>query len=261
MQLNHQDIKTIEVTKWQGLHLFHFDMSSCSQKVRIVFRELGLSFTSHPINLLKDENRTTWYLGINPRGEVPVLVHNGAVHIESNDIIQYVDEIFASPERSLLPSSEEERKEMQVLLDLENSLHNDLRTVTFTYLAPDTKNRASETKHTYDFVGRFHNAFTKLDDRLSENAYLLGDRFSLLDISWFITLFRLKRAGYPLSKHPHLSAYFSRMSHRSSFRKEIAAGPMHMRFLSAIYQHAYRILYGSLAHDFKRWEMLGKKNL
>ena len=80
MRLEEKDIKTHEVTQWKGLHLFHFDMSSCSQKVRIVFRELGLPFTPHPINLLKDEQQTDWYLGINPRGEVPVLVHDGAVH-------------------------------------------------------------------------------------------------------------------------------------------------------------------------------------
>ena len=77
MQLDDSLITTREVTDWQGLHLFHFDLSSCSQKVRIVFRELGVPFVPHPINLMRDEQRTDWYLGINPRGEVPVLVHDG----------------------------------------------------------------------------------------------------------------------------------------------------------------------------------------
>ncbi|MEK9986082.1 MAG: glutathione S-transferase N-terminal domain-containing protein [Opitutae bacterium] len=103
--MNDADVKTREVTLWHGLHLFHFVMSSCSQKVRIVFRELDLPFTPHPINLMKDEQRSNWYLGVNPKGEVPVLVHNGVVHTESNDIIQYIDENFASPEKSLLPQS------------------------------------------------------------------------------------------------------------------------------------------------------------
>ena len=55
MQLDDSLITTREVTDWQGLHLFHFDLSSCSQKVRIVFRELGVSFVPHPINLIRDE--------------------------------------------------------------------------------------------------------------------------------------------------------------------------------------------------------------
>ena len=72
---------------------------------------------------------------------------------------------------------------MQDLLDLEDDLHRDLRTVTFTYLAPDTKNRASDSKESLDFIGRFHTAFQKLDHLLISRAYLLGDRLTLLDIS------------------------------------------------------------------------------
>ena len=256
MLLNDADVTTREVTQWQGLHLFHFDMSSCSQKVRIVFRELGLPFTPHPINLMKDEQQTDWYLGINPRGEVPVLVHNGAVHTESNDIIQYIDENFATPDTSLLPQSESERRTMQVLLDMENDLHGDLRTVTFTYLAPDLKNRAGD-KDSLDFIGRFHSAFQVLDERLASNTYLLGDRLTLLDISWFITLFRLERAGYPLAEHPKLAAYFLRTSQRSSFQREINAGPLPLRIASAAFRRFSRILRGSLAQDFHRWVQRG----
>ena len=253
MQLEDKDIKTREVTQWQGLHLLHFDMSSCSQKVRIVFRELGLPFTPHPINLMKDEQQTDWYLGINPRGEVPVLVHDGAVHTESNDIIQYIDENFASPEKSLLPQSESERQAMQTLLDLENDLHGDLRTVTFTYLAPDIKNRAG-VKDSLDFIGRFQSAFQALDKQLSSSTYLLGDRLTLLDISWFITLFRLERAGYPLAEHPKLAAYFVRISQRPSFQREINAGALPMRLVGAAYRRLSRVIRGSLAGDYQRWK-------
>ena len=253
MQLEDKDIKTPEVTQWQGLHLLHFDMSSCSQKVRIVFRELGLPFTPHPINLMKDEQQTDWYLGINPRGEVPVLVHDGAVHTESNDIIQYLDANFASSENSLLPRSETERQAMQALLDLENDLHGDLRTVTFTYLAPDLKNRAGDID-ALDFIGRFHSAFEALDKQLSSSTYLLGDRLTLLDISWFITLFRLERAGYPLAEHPKLAAYFVRISQRPSFQREINAGALPMRLVGAAYRRLSRVIRGSLAGDYQRWK-------
>jgi glutathione S-transferase len=183
-------------------------------------------------------------------------VHNGAVHTESNDIIQYIDENFASPEKSLLPQSESERHTMQTLLDMENDLHGDLRTVTFTYLAPDMKNRAGNTE-SLGFIGRFHSAFQVLDERLASNTYLLGDRLTLLDISWFITLFRLERAGYPLAEHPKLAAYFLRISQRPSFQHEIKAGPLPMRIAGAAFRRFSRILRGSLAQDFHRWVQRG----
>jgi glutathione S-transferase len=182
-----------------------------------------------------------------------VLVHNGAVHTESNDIIQYIDENFASPEKSLLPQSESERRTMQVLLDMENDLHGDLRKVTFTYLAPDLKNRAGD-KDSLDFIGRFHSAFQVLDERLASNTYLLGDRLTLLDISWFITLFRLERAGYPLAEHPKLAAYFVRISQRPSFQHEINAGPLPLRFIGAAYLRISGLFRRSLSQDFERWK-------
>ena len=46
-----------------------------------------------------------WFLGINPRGLVPVLVHDGAVHIESNDIIQYLDKKYTRLQNSFRPTT------------------------------------------------------------------------------------------------------------------------------------------------------------
>ena len=57
----------------------------------------GIEWEFHPVDLMAGENFQPWYLGINPRGPVPVLVHDGAVHIKSNDIIQYLESRFPPP--------------------------------------------------------------------------------------------------------------------------------------------------------------------
>ena len=253
MQLDDSVIKTREVTTWNGLHLFHFDQSSCSQKVRILLRELGIEFTPHPINLMRGEQRSDWYLGINARGQVPVLVHDGAVHIESNDIIEYLDEQFASDGNSFLPTSDTECQKMRELMDLEDQLHQDLRIVTFTYLAPDLDNHAPAPDDSLAFIGRFRSAFTKLDGLLQAEPYLLGDRMTLADISWFITLHRLNLAGYPFHHHPKLREYFMRIAERPAFRREVAAGPLPLRIASSIYRRMNRLFRNSLPRDYKRW--------
>ena len=89
VQLADADIQTREVLDWQGVHLFHFASSSCSQKTRIFLNLKGIEWESHPVDLMRQQNYTPWFLGINPRGLVPVLVHDGVVHIESNDILMY----------------------------------------------------------------------------------------------------------------------------------------------------------------------------
>ena len=130
VQLLDSDIKTREVLGWKGVHLIHYMGSSCSQKVRIFLNLKGIDWQSHTIDLLANENVEPWFLGINPRGLAPVLIHNGAVHIESNDIIQYLEKIF--PEPRLIPAGHE--KEVAALLKHEDDLHLDLRTLSFRFV-------------------------------------------------------------------------------------------------------------------------------
>src|SRR5260221_1844422 len=124
------DSRTLEVLGWQGVHVLHFIGSSCSQKLRIFLNLKKIPWQSHPIDLPGNENMQPWFLGINPRGLVPVLVHDGAVHIESNDIIQYLEERFPTPR--LIPAGHE--NEVAALLRHEDDLHLDLRTLSFRFV-------------------------------------------------------------------------------------------------------------------------------
>ena len=76
------------VTELEGLHLYHADMSNCSMRVRMTLTEKGLQWTSHHLDLRKKQAVTPEYFGIHPKGLVPTLVHDGVVHIESNEIIE-----------------------------------------------------------------------------------------------------------------------------------------------------------------------------
>ncbi len=251
MKLTPDQVTTSEVTEWQGVHLLHYHMSSCSQKVRILLGELGVDFESHHVDLRQNQQKSDWYVGINPNGVVPTLVHNGDVHIESNDIIAYLNTQFAAPDTSLLPSNAEDEEALQELLDLEDQLHADLRTVTFTYIAPAIHGDP-EADENLGYIGRFHDAFARLNQRLAERTYLFGDKLTLPDVAWFITLHRLALAGYPLEEHAHLERYYRRLSHRPAFKAQIAAGPLPLRLAGFVYRTCLR-LKRSLARDYARW--------
>ena len=130
VQLVDSDIKTREVLDWKGVHVLHFSGSSCSQKLRIFLNLKGIAWTSHPVDLHSNDNFKPWFLGINPRGLVPVLVHDGAVHIESNDIVEYLEKAFPAPK--LIPAGHE--NEVAALLRHEDDLHLDLRTLSFRFV-------------------------------------------------------------------------------------------------------------------------------
>ncbi|MEL0030136.1 MAG: glutathione S-transferase family protein [Betaproteobacteria bacterium] len=255
MLINKTDIKTHEVNDWDGLYLLHFNQSSCSQKVRIVLGELGIDCQYHHINLIRNEQKSDWYRGINPAGQVPTLVHNGQVHTESNDIIQYLDDCFAPEGRSLVPRDVAKKATMHELLALEDGLHADLRIVTFTYLMPDPDNIVGETVDVGMVIGRFHNALTQLELQLNNHPYLLGDSISLLDISWGITLFRLKLAGYPLEKYPKVHSSFQKVVKRSHFKRELAKGPFPIKLLGTAYRLYRRVRGRTLRTAYLNWEL------
>ena len=68
VQLVESDIRTREVLGWKGVHVLHFPLSSCSQKLRIFLNVKGLRWESHIVDLASNANLSEWFLGINPRG-------------------------------------------------------------------------------------------------------------------------------------------------------------------------------------------------
>ena len=74
VQLVDSDIKTREVLGWKGVHVLHFAGSSCSQKLRIFLNLKDIHGCRTSSICRANENIQPWFLGINPRGLVPVLM-------------------------------------------------------------------------------------------------------------------------------------------------------------------------------------------
>ena len=80
-----------------ALALYHNDMSSCSQKVRLMLAEKGLEWESRHLDLRAGEHQKDWYIKLNPRAVVPTLIDGDIVVPESNVINEYLDERFPDP--------------------------------------------------------------------------------------------------------------------------------------------------------------------
>jgi glutathione S-transferase len=80
-------------------------------KVRLTLKEKGLDYQSHFLRLPAGDHLTPEYLAINPDGQVPALVHDGAVITETTVINEYIDDAF--PEPPLKPVSAIERARMR----------------------------------------------------------------------------------------------------------------------------------------------------
>lgn len=84
------------------LELYHHSESVCAQKARLALAEKGVEWESRYVVLEKGEQHSEEFKKINPRGIVPVLIHDGKNIPESTVICEYVDECFEGP--SLMPA-------------------------------------------------------------------------------------------------------------------------------------------------------------
>lgn len=75
-----------------AFELYHNPLSLCSMKTRVCLAELGISYTSHVVDLIETGSYQTLsraFLKVNPAGTVPVLLHEGHPVYESHEQIRY----------------------------------------------------------------------------------------------------------------------------------------------------------------------------
>lgn len=76
------------------LDLYHAEPVANSMKTLLCLKEKGLEFVSHYVDLLRFEQHQPAFVAINPNGQVPVLVHDGAIVTESTVINEYLEDVF-----------------------------------------------------------------------------------------------------------------------------------------------------------------------
>jgi len=81
------------------LRLYHYWSSVCSQKVRMCLAEKGLDWESRHVDIFAFENYEPAYTSLNPKAVVPTLDHDGNILIESNVILEYLEDVFPNAVR------------------------------------------------------------------------------------------------------------------------------------------------------------------
>jgi glutathione S-transferase len=258
------------VPKLRGVHLFGFDGAPCSQRVSFALAEKGLlrgatvpwasegpdaltaragTYTFRPVSLVRQEHLSAAYAAIQPNMVVPALVHDSALHIESMDIIDYLDARWlANP---LTPTESARARLCEELVDLGKSLHVSVRYVSFRWglkglgkidAAHEEELRRLERAGSPEQLVQFYTRFNR--DQIDAEAYLghlralesgwgaqdarlaadgrpflTGETFTKADIIWSIKVLRILECGYPFAtQFPALHSWFRRVSSRRGFR-------------------------------------------
>ncbi|SFR49619.1 glutathione S-transferase family protein [Litoreibacter janthinus] len=233
------------ITSLKGIHLYHAGISNCSMRVRLALEEKGLKWVSHEVDLGHQKNLEPWYLAINPTGLVPALVHDGVPVTESNDILHYLEAEF--PEPALLSSDPSLATEAIEWVDLAASLHmKAIKTWVYGSTGGATKKR-SDMAHYAEIqpdksLVEFHehalggftdeeveaarkmlvDVFQRMERRLKDHEYLVGEAQSLADIAWVPQYVLLTMLGFDFSLYPGIIAWAKRQEQRPSYDPAVA---------------------------------------
>ncbi|XP_052059624.1 ganglioside-induced differentiation-associated protein 1-like [Mytilus californianus] len=98
--------------------LYYFYTSNCAQKVLLALFEKGCPFNRKIINIHSGEQNDPEFMKLNPKGQVPVLKDGDNILLESEEIIDHIDQKVKAGARLVPDRSSAVGKEVQRLRDL-----------------------------------------------------------------------------------------------------------------------------------------------
>jgi glutathione S-transferase len=168
--------------------------------VQWYLEELNLPYEFVQLDMTEDEHRKPEFLALNPMGKVPVLQNGDFVLSESGAILLYLAQKYDPS----YPATPEQQAELCQWAIFANST-----------LAMGVFTEATQERETKVLLG-------PLSDRLLQQAYIVGESFSVADVALGSMLaYILMLLKLDLSDYPGIFAYKHRLSERSAFQKTI----------------------------------------
>ena len=231
-----------------GLHLYQFPGSNCSQRVRLTLEEKGLAWTAHTLDAAAHEHLQPDYAAINPNRVVPTLVHDGAVHVESADIIQYLDAAFPDP--PLMPADREAQDRCRRLIAAAAAFQDVIKTLSYHLVFRGKRTVTPDDLKLFERVGldaariafmrdyadggaawqarataaeaAAQTSLDQLNRILGSQSWLSGSAYGLADIAWVVNVERLKLCRIAFDPFPHVAAWHAAIAGRPGYVRAVS---------------------------------------
>jgi glutathione S-transferase len=198
------------------MRLHGFAMSPNTRRAQLGLEEADISYEFEPVDLMSGAHRGEAYRALNPTARVPALVDGDFVLWESNAILEYVAAL--KPDKRLGPTNARERGELSRWMYM-NAAHLSpamAHIFAHTIRLPEDQRIPKLVENGRAEVARCLGPF---DARLAIGGEFLLDRLTIADLSIAPTLAAASMLGVDLSAYPNVTAWFSRIRERASWKK------------------------------------------
>ncbi len=196
----------------------YFGPGACSFVPHVLLEASGAPFEARMVKLHKGEQNEAAYRALNPRGQVPVLVHGEAVVTQIVAIVSYLDALF--PEQNFLPREPLARaRALELLAWMNNTVHPTFTHVFMPFKFSDDAATQAELKRYNAQVYRA--LLQELQQRVQAAGagWLGGDAVGPLD-AYALTLTRWGgMAGVDPESLPVLWAFVQRVARQPAVER------------------------------------------
>jgi GST-like protein len=190
------------------------------QQVSIALEELGLDYKAHKIDLIKKQQNSDAYLKINPSGRIPAIIDHG---------VEGVDKVVVSQSMAILLYLAEKTGQLM-------SANIGARAKTYEWLAFQATDVSTNIFNSFrlkvliaepqlkasDILRNRAKSFYKIfDQQLGKTQYLVGDNYSIADISSF-TIVNSIHAELPMDEYKNLNRWHQSISKRPAVIRGLA---------------------------------------
>jgi len=208
---------------------FYFHPTPNPAKVALMLEETGLPYETVPVDTSKGEQHLAAFRAINPNGKVPAIVDTdgpggkAARVFDSSAILVYL----GNKTDKFIGTAEDRPELLSWLFFIASGLGPfSGQSVHFQFVAPEGLDYA---RNRYRREAERH--CQVLDDHLAGRAFIVGDTYTIVDISAWGWIDRaslvLKGEGDPLAPYPNIKNWFGAIDARPAVVRARAVGKDH----------------------------------
>lgn len=201
---------------FEKLMKLYFSPGSCGLATQIALHEARQKFDLVKVDFNTKTTVEGDYLKVSAKGFIPVLkMDNGDLLTEGAVILQWIAD--QHPEAKLLPpcATRERYKVLEWLNFVASDLHKGMAVMFSPFV--DQASKTSFAK------GNLASRFEYIEEHLSANDYILGDRFSVADAYLYNVLRWPPRVAIDLSPYTSIQQFMARMELRPTVIAALAA--------------------------------------
>jgi glutathione S-transferase len=201
------------------LVLYDYVASANCLKARMTLSLLGIEHERVAMNLFAGETLTEAFRTTSPSGRVPVLVlPDGTKLPESNAIV-----LFVADGSELMPQRLEERAQVWRWMFFEqNQLEPNVGMARFWRMTGRSEGREALMEMR---VSGSRAALDALELHLSSRTFLVGDRFSVADVSVYAYAHIAGDAGIDLAGYRAITAWLKQVERQPNFVNDLVPYP------------------------------------